>query len=307
MDINKCNKWLSDLDYLLHQLREDMTGETKRESYVLLEEIQADTTLPPKIREKWISEIEKAREPLVLYEEGRVGTAMYYLAGIRRELMQMLSQEENRKETNPRADRRIILLTVAQEAQDFEIVLSKRFHRVEPLPSRLYAELEITGGYYSAMRGDYESFANVATIFPPPPYIDVFPDSIWQFGEVLICRGKNLACNDRRDILHLLGPAHEVYEMIANEFLSEKTGLLRRSPYSLDTDLEVALGWWKNPQSAKVIASNAMYEEGHTSRIPPQPFMWSNLSPELQKKVTEIQAAHVRGLFRIGIAAPTKK
>ena len=305
MDINKCQKWLSDLDYLLHQLREDMTGEARRESYVLLKEIQSDTTLPPDIREKWISEIEKAREPLVLYDEGRVGTAMYHLAGIRRELMQMLSQEENRKETNPQEDRRAILLTVAQEAQDFEIVLSKRFRRVEPLPSHLYAELEITGGYYSAMRGDYDSFANVATIFPPPPYIDVFPDSIWRLGEVLICRGKNLACNDRRDILHLLGPAHEVYEMIANEFLSEKTGLLRRSPYSLDTDLEVALGWWKDPQSVKVIASNSIYEEGHTSPIPPQPFMWSNLSSDLYEKVMKIQDAHIRELIKIEIAAPT--
>lgn len=303
----KLKKWLFDVDYLLDGLREDMTGEARRESYVLLEEIRSDTTLPPEMREKWISEIEKAREPLVQPQEGRVGTAMFHLGGIRRELKQMLAEQESREKKSPQEDRRAILLTVAQEAQDFEIILSKRFGRVQPLPNRIVAELEITGGYYSAMRGDDNSFANVETIFPPPPFIDVYPKSVYRFGNVLICRGKNLACNDQRDILHLFGPAHEVYEMVANEFLSEKTGLLRRAPYSLDTDLGVALGWWKDPRSVKVIASNSIYEEGHAGQRPPQPSTDSNLSPELYEKIREIQAAHLREMIRIEITAPKKR
>lgn len=310
-------KWMADLNYIIDQLSMNMTGEAHTELRSLRLFIKENNALPRETQACWIRTMEQTWDVHVLHGISAVGQAMLHLEGIRRELRKIIAAQENpsqnpsqkSKQGGKKPDRRAVLVSVSQSTPDFEIALRRRFRRVEPLPSRLFVELEITGGYYSALRGDMNSFCNVPTVFPPPPFIEVFRKAVFQENGVFICRGKNLFCEETRDILQFAGPADAVYEILINEFLSKQTGLLARSPLSLDTDLEVVLDWWRKPQSAKVITKNAIYRNKNLNRKRlPKPFVTvSNFPAEIRHQIMQTHIAHLRQPIRVKVVNPASK
>jgi hypothetical protein len=151
---------------------------------------------------------------------------------------------------------RIVMVSVLYVAKDLiSYLIDRGFKRLERLPSHLRVELEITGGYFSLMRGDRGAKGSAASVFHVSPnYL-----SFLQVEQV-VCRETTFVAigpypsqtssisGGTNSVLYIIGPASSVRSTIENELLRLPESVL----HATLTDLEITLYWWGSGEVREV-------------------------------------------------------
>ena len=163
----------------------------------------------------------------------------------------------------PDADPVVIVSVLYKSRSPIEELLGRGFHRLEKLPE-LTASVEITGGYFSYMRGDRASKSSSPSVFQPFPVLELDPSAIIQKGSTVVAfgpwqdqkfkgegvvemEGAIMIMPEWRTVLRVIGPAGDVRTTIEEDIFS------LRLRTGVRADLEAALKWWTCPDEVREV------------------------------------------------------